>query len=343
MSSTVQPTPEIGTPSSRPGTGIVEFDIGDRDIETDAVSTVLADYYGDDVRGAALTPPGDPADLRARLAGAAPQLAEIAHGVRGAFGTGACGVFVPRLGLAALDLDRRRESVFALAVLLGNVTETEPADHRVLWDVKAAPADARRFSKFSQDSGEAQYHTDSTIVPVPERFFLLYAVRQAGCGGGLSTLQDGRGVKHRLEQTPAGRRAIQTLTRTHLPIRIPRSFRKKYGSTAADGYSYTPVLADKPMWRWRKDKIEQGLAEHPWCATPEVREALDTVSAVLADPTGEFRVALPTDALVIINNHVAFHGRTAFTDPDRHLLRIRFHDVTETDPQTWRGTGRLVS
>jgi alpha-ketoglutarate-dependent taurine dioxygenase len=35
---------------------------------------------------------------------------------------------------------------------------------------------------------------------------------------------------------------------------------------------------------------------------------------------------LPTDALLVVDNHIALHGRTAFTDQRRRLLRIRFHD-----------------
>lgn len=45
-------------------------------------------------------------------------------------------------------------------------------------------------------------------------------------------------------------------------------------------------------------------------ATPEVRQALDRWR--LADPTDELRLVLPTDALVIVDDHAAFHGRTAF-------------------------------
>lgn len=335
MQSAVPPTREC--PPTRSATsGIARLDISGRwMIESDSVDAVLTDYYGADVTGAALIPPRDPDDLRSRLRLAAPQLSAIADEIRRSFETGACGVLVPRLGLAEFDLNRRRMSVFALAALVGNVTETEPEDHRVLWDVKSAPDEARRFSRFSQASGEAQYHTDSTIVPIPERFFLLYAVTQAQCGGGWSILRDGRLLKRRLEETPAGRDAIQTLTETSLPIRIPKSFRKKYGATDSNGYSYVPVMADKPLWRWRRDKIEQGLAKHPECCTPPVRKALDTVDDLLADEADELHAVLPTDAVVIIDNHVAFHGRTAFTDLNRHLLRIRFHDVNETARQTW--------
>jgi alpha-ketoglutarate-dependent taurine dioxygenase len=315
---------------------MAELDIRSRwTIESSAVEGVLAEYYGADVTGAQLPPPADPADLRARLRAAAPQLAAVTDEMRALFNAGACGVMIPSLGLADLSVDSRRKSVFALAALIGNTTETEPEDHRVIWDVKAAPMDERQFSKFSQAPDEAQYHTDSTIVPIPERYFLLYAVQEASCGGGVSTLRDGRDVINVLEQSDEGREAVRILRETPLPIRIPKSFRRKYGATASDGYSYVPVFAEKPMWRWRKDKIEMGLEKHPDSHTPEVRKALDTVAEQLEDRTNEVRTVLPTDGIVVIDNHVAFHGRTAFTDKNRHLLRIRFHDADETSTQSW--------
>jgi alpha-ketoglutarate-dependent taurine dioxygenase len=326
----------VDTSLGVPASGMAELTIESRwSIETDAVEQVLAEHYGADVLGADLMPPSDPTALRDRLRAAAPQLAAVTDEMRALFDAGACGVMIPRLGLAHLSTDQRRKSVFALAVLIGNVTETEPDNHRVLWDVKTAEEGARQFSHFSKAPDEAQYHTDSTIVPIPERYFLLYAVTQAECGGGLSMLRDGREVMAALEQTEEGRCAVRTLRETPLPIRIPKAFRRKYGATASDGYSYVPVFAEKPMWRWRKDKIEQGLEKHPDSATPEVREALDTVAAQLADTTNELRQALPTDGIVVIDNHVAFHGRTAFTDRNRHLLRIRFHDIDQSFEQSW--------
>jgi len=305
--------------------GVVDLDTEKWVIESSSVEATLAEHYGAEVAGYELSPPRDPAELRTRLRESAPQLAELTDHIRTQFDDGACGIFISKLGLADLEVDVRRKAVFALAVMLGDVTETEPVNHRVVWDVRPQEADLRKFSKFSESDTEAAYHTDSTIVPIPERYFLLYAVQQAECGGGLSTLRDGRAVKEQLEETPDGRVALRVLTDTKLPVRIPKAFRKKYGVTAKDGYSYVPVFADKPMWRWRKDKIEQGLVAHPECATPEVRTALDTVADVLANYPGVLK-PLPTDGIVIIDNHVAFHGRTAFTDLKRHLLRIRFQE-----------------
>jgi alpha-ketoglutarate-dependent taurine dioxygenase len=47
--------------------------------------------------------------------------------------------------------------------------------------------------------------------------------------------------------------------------------------------------------------------------------------AVLNNGHDEIRAVIPTDGILIINNHITLHGRTAFTDPERHLLRLRFH------------------
>jgi alpha-ketoglutarate-dependent taurine dioxygenase len=322
----------ITTDQSRDSTdrslrGIIELETDSSwAIESAQVAATLAEHYGAGVTGSALTPPAVPADLRAKLRASAPGLTSLTDRIQAEFDNGACGIFVPRLGLAGLDVDERRKSVFALAALLGTVTETEPVDHRVIWDVRPQEEDLRKFSHFSESDREADYHTDSTIVPVPERYFLLYAVQQAECGGGLSTLRDGRVVREQLEATEDGRTALRVLTETALPLRIPRAFRKKYGYKTKHGYTFVPIFAERPMWRWRRDKIEQGLVANPEYATPEVRAALGTVDALLAEPGGVTQ-PLPTDGLVIIDNHVSFHGRTSFTDPRRHLLRIRFAEA----------------
>jgi alpha-ketoglutarate-dependent taurine dioxygenase len=80
------------------------------------------------------------------------------------------------------------------------------------------------------------------------------------------------------------------------------------------------------MWRWRKHGIRKGIAAHPEYEIPEVRQALDTVIELLENGPDEIRQVIPTDGLLVINNHIALHGRTAFTDPERHLLRLRFHE-----------------
>jgi hypothetical protein len=292
--------------------------------EMDAIRAALTDHYGEDVAGDALSPPPDPAALRARLREIAPRLAALTDRIQRAFDVDrACAVLIPEVGLGERSVDDKRKGIFALATLLGDPTANIPFDH-VLWDVHNQGDESTGHTSFSENDRKAGYHTDNGALPVPEHFFLLYAVQAAGCGGGVSLLRDGRVVKKHLEETKEGRAAVRVLTRTSLPRRIPPAFHK-FADVSPDGYLYASVFADEPLWRWRKNGIRKGLAAHPECETPEVRQALDMVMELLEEGPDEIRLVIPTDGLLVINNHIALHGRTAFTDPARHLLRLRFH------------------
>jgi hypothetical protein len=65
---------------------------------------------------------------------------------------------------------------------------------------------------------------------------------------------------------------------------------------------------------------------------PAVRAALDLVIDELDHGPDEIVLTIPTDGLLLVNNHIALHGRAAFTDPDRHLLRLRFHTPADPPP-----------
>lgn len=313
--------------TTAPPKSVGQLDVDDRSwwaAEMDPIRAALIDHYGGDVASAELPPPRDPAGLRVRLREVAPRLTALTDRIRRAFADDEpCAVLIPELGLGEMDIDDKRKGVFALAVLLGNPTANIPFD-RVLWDVKDRGDEASGHTSFSENDREAQYHTDNGPLPMPEQFFLLYCVQAARCGGGVSLLRDGRVLKKQLEETPEGRAAIQILTETDLPRRIPKAF-QEYSNVSPDGYLYAPVLSDTPMWRWRQGGIRRGIAAHPEYGTPEIREALDTLIDLLEHGPEEIRLVIPTDGILIIHNHIALHGRTAFTDPARHLLRLRFH------------------
>jgi hypothetical protein len=299
------------------------------------IRSALDEHYGMPVRGDTVPPPPDPAMLRRRLRAAAPRLARLTAQIADAFDLDrACAVLVPGLSLAEQSIDDQRIGVFALAALLGDPTANIPFSHAI-WDVRNRGDATSGHTSFSENDREAIYHTDNGALPIPERFFLLYAIHAAECGGGLSLLRDGRTVLARLSATPQGRQAIEVLTHTKLPRRIPTAFRP-FGDVTEDGYQYSPVFGDKPMWRWRKHGIRKGLLAHPECETPEVRQALDLVIEELENGPDEIVQIIPTDGMLLVNNHITLHGRTAFTDPARHVLRLRFHEVhhTSTPPRT---------
>lgn len=297
------------------------------DIEKDQIRAALAVHHGDDLAGSTLGAPPHPATLRGQLRRVAPRLSAVCDRVRTAFDTDqAAAVLIPRLGLAAAEVDQQRIAVFALAAVLGDPSPNAPFEH-VVWDVRNKGDNRSGHTSFSENDHKADYHTDNGALPIPERFFLLYAVRAAQCGGGVSKLRDIRIVKRQLEQTAEGRRAIRVLTTTRLPRRIPRALRGN-ALVSGDGYQYAPVFADIPCVRWRTHGLYKGLTDRPEYDTVEVRSALDTVRGLLENGDEEFQRIIPTDGLLIVNNHIALHGRSAFTDPQRHLLRLRFHEPT---------------
>lgn len=318
---------------ARTARSVAELRNGDRwHIEVADVCSVLAGYFGADVAGEAMVPPADPARLRTLLRAGAPQLAALTDEVTRVFDSGVCGIVVGELGLTGESLDDKRKVIYALSVLLGDVVWTHPVDNRVIWDVTNKEADqtapgveatGAKYSSFSENDREAEYHTDATVSVVPDRYFLLYSVQAAECGGGQTFLTDGRVLAEELERTEAGRNAVRVLKETTFPMRVPKAFRV-CAKVGPDGHSYEPVIGEGPVWRFRKDKLEKGLATHPEYNTGETRAALDAVYQALDSRPDEYRGAIPTDAVLIVDNHLALHGRTGFTDFRRHLLRARF-------------------
>ncbi|MGQ0482620.1 MAG: TauD/TfdA family dioxygenase [Pseudonocardia sp.] len=290
------------------------------------IDAVLAEVYGP-VAGADLTVPRDHAGLRERLAAAAPRSVALAERVHRTFADGACGIVVRELGLAQLEIDAQRRAMFAFAVLMGDVTFAHPVDNKVVWDVmdKGAPqTGAPKYSSFSENDREAEYHTDASFAINPDRYFLLYSAQQADCGGGQTFLADGRVLLRELEATAEGRDAVRVLSEVKLPMRVPKAFRRD-GNAEDDGYMYRPLIGGEPLWRFRKDKVEKGLVAKSDKVGAEVRDAFDVVYRHLVARPDEYHAVIPTDGVLIVDNHVALHGRNGFTDSRRHLLRIRFH------------------
>lgn len=300
------------------------------DHEGQRIRAALTDHFGREIPGDELPPPPDPAALRARLRQDAPALTALTDRVRKAFDVDAvAGVLIPGLGLRDADVNSKRLGVFALSTLLGDVTANIPFP-QVIWDVKDRGEASSGHSSFSENDREADYHTDSGFMRHPERIFLLYVVQEARCGGGISMIRDGRNLISQLAATERGKAAVQVLSRTRLPSRIPRAFRAA-GYASENGYQYSTVIgslddATEPLWRWRADKLYKGLEKFPEFDTPDIRGALDTVSDLLENGADEVHSVVPTDGIIIMNNHLILHGRTRFTDTARHLLRVRLHD-----------------
>lgn len=263
---------------------------------------------------------GSQADMyRAELCEKAPRLAKLADCVSHRLEDGTMAVIVPSLGLEDQPLELGRYVLFALGNLLGTPTATEPRERRVLWDVKVRAATTGQFATFSETDEEAEFHTDSAFQPDPEPIFFLYVVQAACCGGGMSYFANGRRIRDRLMQTSSGRDTLHILCRTRVPFHIPPAF--SHDPDIAE-YSAGTVFGDRPLIRFRRDVILRALDANPAPENSEIRDAVNLVADV-AFSLKTTDLKLPTDSVVFVDNHNGLHGRSRFSDAERHLIRVR--------------------
>jgi len=256
---------------------------------------------------------------RAELCEKAPRVARLADYVSRRFENGTMAAVVPSLGLEGQPLELQRYVLFALGNLLGTPTATEPRHRRALWDVKVRTATTGQFATFSETDDEAEFHTDSAFQSDPEPIFFLYVVQAARCDGGMSYFANGRRVRDRLMQTSSGRDALHILCRAKVPFRIPPAF--SHDPDVAE-YSAGTVFGDRPLIRFRRDVILRALDANPAPGNSEIRDAVNLV-ADAAFSVKTTNLKLPTGSIAFVDNHNGMHGRSRFSDAERHLIRVR--------------------
>ena len=107
-----------------------------------------------------------------------------------------------------------------------------------------------------------------------------------------------------------------------LPFRVPAVFTET-GSASRAEVTLAPVFGTRPAMRFRADTLRWGLDLHPELDTPDLRRALGILGAELADREALVSLRMAADSLQVLNNHESLHGRSPFTDFNRHVLRIR--------------------
>jgi hypothetical protein len=241
------------------------------------------------------------------------------------------GLAITDLGLAGLSAPDRNAVLYAIALCLGFPTSTDQRTHRVAWDVRAKPqppGSDGRFVTFSERTGSADMHTDSSFYPMPEEQFLLYVVSAARCNGGASLLIDVEDIHAELQRSEAGRAAFALLWETPLPFRVPSVY--SAGDNQLELFM-APVFARSDAgaltMRWRYDSIVKGLAARPLLASPAMLAALELVNRIVEEQAPRFQRQLPTDTLLWADNHRVLHGRGDYSDAERHLIRIRISSV----------------
>lgn len=245
------------------------------------------------------------------------------------------GLAITDLGLTGLTAPDRNAVLYAIALCLGFPTSTDQRTHRVAWDVRAKsqpPGADARFVTFSERTGSADMHTDSSFYPMPEEQFLLYVVSAARCSGGASLLIDVEDIYAALQRSAAGRAAFDLLWETPLPFRVPSVYAS--GDDRLELFM-APVFARSSAgeltMRWRYDSIVKGLAARPLLASPALTAALELVNGIVEQHAPRFQRQLPDDTLLWADNHRVLHGRGDYSDAERHLIRIRISSVPNAE------------
>ena len=273
--------------------------------------------YADDKPGIPLETQEGQRHLDGVVARSWPELNEVAATVRSLIGAGPGAVVIRGLGFETHDDATRASLLLALTSAIGMPTD-HALDRRVLWPIQDRPVRPGRAQTFSERTGEAPFHTDSAFAPQPERYNGLYVIRRAACGGGLSRLVSAQAIIDKLERTPEGRECVELARTLRFPFHVPEAFYR-----AGPRVITAPILGDKPLIRFRPDAIENGFAAMPELATNEHRWAFQAIWEAIETHDRILEYMLQDGEFIVFDNHRLLHARGDFSDPGRHLVRIR--------------------
>jgi hypothetical protein len=169
---------------------------------------------------------------------------------------------------------------------------------RAVWPIR--PVSDRTDATFSLRAGAARLHTDAAYRDAPEDLVVMFCVRPAADGGATELLH-GRHAAAGLDVA-----TTEALRRTQWFWRPPAVF----GGAVAGPYA---VLSESGM-RWRWDNLDLPARLTPTAAS--FRDHVDGHPATIVH-------RMVTDQVLVFDNTQMLHGRTAFSDPRRLLLRVR--------------------
>ncbi len=281
------------------------------------VRDVLAAFYEEPVP-AGFYPHFNEVALRMTLLRAVPELKALQGQVHALLKSDFCAIVIDRLHLAAVEQPLRNGLLYAMCTAIGFATPSSQQQATLLWDVKTRPVPAGRDATYSEHSDEADLHTDSQSYPVPEDWFALYVHQAARCGGGASVFLGVEALRATLGATAAGREALQTLSTHGFPFFVSAG-----EGTAPGTVTVAPILGERPAIRFRRDVLEKGFQARPDLDTPAARVAVAALSAAVEHHPARVTCQLPDDGIALCDNHRLLHGRTAFQDVGRHLVRVR--------------------
>lgn len=201
---------------------------------------------------------------------------------------------------------------------LGLLIEHNPGKRDYSWAIKKKCEDPTQAT-FSQHAGEAYYHTDAQYRNQPDQYMGLLCIKPAECGGGINSFLDFQLIKAEMEKSEDGRKWLDLAQSVLFPFLIPKEFR-----IDDQAYLLKPIIMNGGGLRFRLDTMLNGLKLYPEYLTETRIWIVETFRSFLDQRhTTALKAKLATGSMVFLDNHRWLHARSAFSDPTRHLKRIR--------------------
>jgi alpha-ketoglutarate-dependent taurine dioxygenase len=251
-----------------------------------------------------------------------PELWQLACSVYISLQHGVPALVIENLPFSGFDLDVTKHALLAFASCIGEPIGADHYRRDLVWPVSPRHEMPPTYTPtITEHYGSAEFHTDSAFKVVPENYVLLFAHQPAADGGGLSLLLSASSVLAKLSETNCGRECMRILQSNSFPFRVPTAFTRHRRDTDVEWIN-APILSDHPQIRYRYDLIASALeclhiplsSEAEW-ALAYFKQALHQLSPCV--------LGLNRGDLLVLNNHSLMHGRTAFEDRNRMLLRVR--------------------
>ena len=235
-------------------------------------------------------------------------------------------IVVQALPFSCVDLNKSKLAMLAFASCIGEPGVVDPYSRKRVWEVSPrVEANQSYVPTITEHNCEADLHTDSSFKQTPEEYVLFFAFHPASDGGGVSTLLSADQLLGRLFQDDEGRECARLLNTIDWPFRVPTVFTRRR-SEAEMEWITAPILSSKPRIRFRYDVIASALEHIPITPSSEAQWALSHFLQILKEIT-PISYPLAQDELLVLDNCVVLHGRTAFDDLDRMLLRVRLSNL----------------
>lgn len=249
---------------------------------------------------------------------AAPEIAQIILDSNIELDAGEGYLLLENTGIDKVSTLAAELGAISLGCLLGSPTPASRLNPRVAWHVQPEYSNDEDVSKtFSQTSEEASMHTDTQYSPSPEKYFGLFCLRADVLGQGTSRIIKGSTLLRTLYDKH-GQDILDTLGQP-FPFLVPPVFANNLEGKVE--VTWAPI-ADVDKIRYRRDTLQRALQLPGVSITSQQAEALICLENTLKDlPKTE--IHLKAGDALFVNNHRVLHGRTAFTDPKRSMLRVR--------------------